>query len=111
MPGKILRSGRAERVRSSAVALLSEQEVNDGLTALPKWERRGDAIERQFDRGNFVGAVEFVNAIVPIAEEANHHPDVAISWKDVTITLSTHSAGGITADDLALAAQIDALKL
>lgn len=87
--------------------VLNDTEIADGLAQLPEWAREGDAIVRVFDRGNFVGAVEFLNQITPIAESANHHPDVAISWKDVTVTLTTHSAGGITANDLALAGQID----
>ena len=91
------------------MALLSDSEIDAGLADLPGWERDEDAIVRDFDRGNFVGAVEFLNAIVPIAEEANHHPDVGISWKDVTVSISTHSEGGITANDLALAAEIDAI--
>ncbi|MGH2907144.1 MAG: 4a-hydroxytetrahydrobiopterin dehydratase [Solirubrobacterales bacterium] len=89
------------------MGLLPDNEIAEGLVALPGWSRDGDAIVRVFDRGNFVGAVDFLNRITPIAEAANHHPDVAISWKDVTVTLTTHSAGGITGNDLALAAQID----
>lgn len=91
------------------MALLSETELAGGLAELPGWELDDDAIVRDFDRGNFVGAVEFLNAILPIAEAANHHPDVGISWKDVTVSLSTHSEGGVTENDLALAAQIDAI--
>jgi 4a-hydroxytetrahydrobiopterin dehydratase len=69
----------------------------------------GDKLVKEFDRGDFKGAVAFLNAILPVAEAANHHPDVAISWKTVTITLSTHSEGGVTEKDRALADQIDGL--
>jgi 4a-hydroxytetrahydrobiopterin dehydratase len=103
MPRKIT----VERVGSAGMELLSDAEIDAGLAGLSGWRRQGDALVRVFDRGDFVGAVEFVNAITPLAEAANHHPDVAISWKDVTITLTTHSAGGVTQNDLALAAQID----
>lgn len=91
------------------MATLTDPEIATQLDELPEWQRDGDAITRTFDCGNFVGSVEFLNAILPIAERANHHPDVAISWKDVTITLTSHSAGGLTADDFALAHEIDAL--
>jgi 4a-hydroxytetrahydrobiopterin dehydratase len=69
----------------------------------------GDKLVKEFDRGDFKGAVAFLNAILPVAEAANHHPDVEISWKTVTITLSTHSEGGVTEKDRALADQIDGL--
>lgn len=70
---------------------------------------QGDALVRSFDRGDFVGAVDFVNAITPAAESAGHHPDLQISWKDVTVTLFTHSEGRVTEKDFALAREIDAL--
>lgn len=88
---------------------LEDAVVATELDDLVGWQRVGDAIQRVFDRGDFVGAVEFVNAIVPMAEAANHHPDIAISWKDVTVTLSTHSEGGLTAKDFSLAREIDGL--
>lgn len=88
---------------------LDDVAIATALDDLADWQRRGDAIEKVFDRGNFVGAVDFVNAIVPMAEAANHHPDIAISWKDVTVTLSTHSEGGLTDKDFALAREIQAL--
>ena len=91
------------------MALLSESEVEEKLAALEGWERAGDAIEKSFKRGDFVGAVEFVSSLVEPAEEMNHHPDVSISWETVTVTISTHSAGGLTAADFELAAKIDAL--
>jgi len=91
------------------MALLSDEDISESLAGLPEWRREGDAIVRVFDRGDFVGAVEFLNSIVPVAEAANHHPDVAISWKDVTVTLSTHSEGGVTGADIELASEIDAL--
>ena len=91
------------------MALLSDSEVEERLAGLPGWERRGDAISKQFERGDFVGSVKFVESLVGPAEEMNHHPDLEISWSKVTVTLSTHSEGGLTENDFTLAAQIDAL--
>jgi 4a-hydroxytetrahydrobiopterin dehydratase len=91
------------------VALLSDSEVQERLGALDGWERAGEAIEKSFKRGDFVGAVGFVSSLVEPAEEMNHHPDIAISWETVTVTISTHSEGGLTAADFELAAKIDAL--
>ena len=91
------------------MALLSDSEIDERLDGLPEWRREGDAIVRTFDRDDFVGAVRFVDSLVEPAEEMGHHPDLEVSWKDVTVRLSTHSQGGITAADFELAEQIDAL--
>jgi 4a-hydroxytetrahydrobiopterin dehydratase len=91
------------------VARLSEAEVEERLTGLSGWARCGGAIEKRFERGDFVGAVGFVSSLVEPAEGMNHHPDVAVSWDTVTVTISTHSEGGLTAADFELAAKIDAL--
>lgn len=91
------------------MALLSDAEVEKRLGRLAGWERADDAIEKSFKRGDFVGAVEFVSALVAPAEEMNHHPDVSISWETVTVSISTHSEGGLTAADFELATKIDAL--
>jgi 4a-hydroxytetrahydrobiopterin dehydratase len=91
------------------VALLSDSEVQERLSGLSGWERAGEAIEKSFKRGDFVGSVEFVSKLVEPAEGMNHHPDLSISWDTVTVTISTHSEGGLTANDFELAAKIDAL--
>lgn len=91
------------------MALLSEPEVEERLAVLSGWERRGDAIEKRFERGDFAGSVRFVDALAAPAEEMNHHPDLAISWDTVTVTITTHSEGGLTASDFELAGRIDAL--
>lgn len=91
------------------MALLSDAEVQERLAGLSGWERKGEAIEKEFKRGDFVGSVEFVSSLVEPAEAMNHHPDLAISWDTVTVTLSTHSEGGLTANDFQLAEKIDAL--
>ena len=91
------------------MALLSEDEIGERLGALEGWERAGDAIRKQFDNGDFQGSVNFVNRLTPEAEAMNHHPDLEISWKTVTVTISTHSEGGLTAGDFELAQKIDAV--
>jgi 4a-hydroxytetrahydrobiopterin dehydratase len=91
------------------VALLSDAEAQERLSSLPGWKRNGEAIEKSFKRGDFVGSVEFVASLVEPAEAMNHHPDLSISWDTVTVTLSTHSEGGLTANDFELAEKIDAL--
>ncbi len=83
--------------------------MEEKLAGLSGWERSGEAIEKSFRRGDFVGSVEFVSRLVEPAEGMNHHPDLAISWDTVTVTISTHSEGGLTAADFELAAKIDAL--
>ena len=89
------------------MAVLSDDEIQERLGGAEGWERDGDSLRKVFDRGDFTGSVDFVNKITPAAEEMNHHPDLAISWSKVTVSLSTHSEGGITANDFELARKID----
>ena len=91
------------------MALLSDSEIETRLAELPGWGREGEAIAKTFDRGDFVGSVRFVGALVDPAEAMNHHPDVEISWSTVKVTISTHSEGGLTAADFELAAKVDAI--
>jgi 4a-hydroxytetrahydrobiopterin dehydratase len=91
------------------MALLAGEEIEAKLAELDGWERRDDAIAKDFDRGDFVGSVRFVDSLVAPAEEMGHHPDLQISWSKVTVTISTHSEGGLTAADFELAAKIDVL--
>jgi 4a-hydroxytetrahydrobiopterin dehydratase len=90
------------------MARLSDQEIDEALTKCEGWRRDGDAIVKDYERGDFAGSVDFVNAIAPGAEEMNHHPDVAISWSKVTVTITTHSEGGLTNNDFELARKVDA---
>jgi 4a-hydroxytetrahydrobiopterin dehydratase len=92
------------------MGLLTSDEITQALSGMPGWERQGDAIVRQFSlEGGFMGSVGFVNRLADAAETADHHPDIAISWSKVTVTLSSHSAGGITEKDIALAREADRL--
>jgi 4a-hydroxytetrahydrobiopterin dehydratase len=91
------------------MSLLTEDEITARLDGLAGWQRQGDAITGTFTRADFRDSLLFVGAVAYLAEAANHHPDVAIAWNKVTLTLSTHSAGGLTAADFALAGQVSDL--
>lgn len=88
---------------------LSDIDIQRRLSALPGWTRRGDAITKTFKFGGFPQSVAFVERIVAPAELMNHHPDVDVRYDKVSITLSTHDAAGLTANDFDLAAEIDRL--
>lgn len=89
--------------------LLTEDEIDAGLAALPDWRRDGDTIVRGIKLADFGAAMALVNAVAEAAEAADHHPDILIRWNRVTFTLTTHAAKGLTRRDLALAAEIDRL--
>jgi 4a-hydroxytetrahydrobiopterin dehydratase len=92
------------------MALLSDAEIEARLADLPGWERDGKAIRKSFGCDDFVGSVRFVQGLVEPAEAMNHHPDLELSWDTVTVTISTHSEGGLTAADFELAEKVDALS-
>ena len=89
--------------------LLTDDEIAARLSAVPEWTRDGNSITFAITRADFRDAVLYVGAVAYLAEAANHHPDIGISWNRVTLALSTHSAGGLTAADFALAGRISAL--
>ena len=91
------------------MGLLTEDEIGARLGAVPGWEREGSSITAVVTRKDFREAMLFVGAVAYLAEQANHHPDILIQWNKVTLTLSTHSAGGLTAADFDLAEKISAL--
>jgi 4a-hydroxytetrahydrobiopterin dehydratase len=91
------------------MALLSDDDVKERLKELEGWRQRGEYIVKSFDRGDFVGSVKFVDSIVEPAEEMNHHPDIAISWSQVEVAISTHSEGGLTENDFELAKKVEEL--
>ena len=90
---------------------LDEAEIQGRLKDLPGWSRDGDAIQRQFTFEGFPGAVAFVVRLGFDAEAADHHPDITINYKRVTLRYTTHSAGGLTARDFDGARHADALAL
>lgn len=90
-------------------AKLPEAEIESRLAARPEWVETGEAIQRTFSFANFVEAMKFVNRVAEAAEAAQHHPDILVRYNKVTMTLSTHDAGGITQKDFDLAARIDGM--
>jgi 4a-hydroxytetrahydrobiopterin dehydratase len=92
--------------------LLTESDVTARLEDLPDWTRAEadePSITATYELADFAAALAFVNAVGAEAEERNHHPDIDIRWNTVTLVLSTHSEGGLTAADFDLAAAISAL--
>jgi 4a-hydroxytetrahydrobiopterin dehydratase len=89
--------------------LLTDDQITAELTESPGWALENGEITRTFERHDFTGAMLLVGAVAFLAEEANHHPDILVRWNKVTLTLSTHSAGGLTAADFALARRISRL--
>jgi 4a-hydroxytetrahydrobiopterin dehydratase len=88
---------------------LSEQDIQQRLAG-SKWRRDGHTIAREWALADFDGAIAFVNRVAELARAADHHPDILVhGWNKVRLQLSTHSAGGLTEADFALAAQIDGL--
>lgn len=90
--------------------LLKAGEIKTALKRVPGWKRRGKTIQRTFEFKDFVAAVKFVNRVAKLAEKAWHHPDIDIRWNQVTLTLSTHSEGGLTEKDFALAERFESFN-
>jgi 4a-hydroxytetrahydrobiopterin dehydratase len=88
---------------------LSDEEIRNRLANLPGWERRDGEIEKVYELPSFPDAIVFVARVGFLAEKADHHPDLDIRWRKVRVALSTHSEGGITDKDLALAGEIEAV--
>jgi 4a-hydroxytetrahydrobiopterin dehydratase len=89
------------------MALLSRDEVEQALRDLPGWRFDGGAIVKEFLFAGFPEAVAFITRLVPGAEAADHHPDLAVSYRRVTVAFTTHSEGGVTAKDIAGARMAD----
>ena len=81
--------------------LLTDEQIASALTSLPGWERDGNTIRKTFAFTGFPEAVAFVTRLVPGAEAADHHPDLTINYRRVTVSYTTHSAGGLTEKDVA----------
>jgi 4a-hydroxytetrahydrobiopterin dehydratase len=96
---------------------LSDESVSAGLSDLPGWSVAGDersdgsgrGIEKVFELADFPTAIAFVVRVGYLAEAADHHPDLDVRWRTVRVFLSTHDSGGITAKDLQLASEIEAV--
>lgn len=86
---------------------LAPDAVTARLAECPEWSLAGEAIERTYTFDDFVQSMAFVNRVADLAEAQQHHPDILIRWNRVTLTLSTHDAGGITEKDFGLARDAD----
>jgi 4a-hydroxytetrahydrobiopterin dehydratase len=91
------------------MAKYSAAQTKAALRFLPKWARKGGTISRVFQFRDFATAMEFVNAVARLAEQANHHPDIDIRYNKVTLSLTTHDEGGLTEKDFELATKADQL--
>ncbi len=89
------------------MAKLSIMEAEQRVKSLSGWTLDGDSIRKQYTFKDFVEAINFVNCIAPKAEAVDHHPDILINYKRVTLTYSTHDEGGLTAKDFDGAAMVD----
>jgi 4a-hydroxytetrahydrobiopterin dehydratase len=87
--------------------LLPDEEIKERLP--DGWERDGDRITRTFEFDSYLEGVGFAAGAGGLAEEAFHHPELHVSWREVTVELTTHDAGGITDNDLSLAARLNEL--
>ncbi len=90
------------------MALLESTAVRDQMRTLPGWSLQDSMIRRTYAFPDFLGAIAFVNTVASLAEQACHHPDIDIRWNRVTLALTTHDEGGLTAKDFDLARQLDA---
>lgn len=89
---------------------LQDPQIDERLGALEDWRRDGDAIVHDHKFPDFAAAIAYVNAVADAAEAANHHPDILVhGWNNVRLSVTNHSAGGLTQADFDLAATIDAL--
>ncbi|HEU4724643.1 MAG TPA: 4a-hydroxytetrahydrobiopterin dehydratase [Candidatus Eisenbacteria bacterium] len=89
---------------------LSDADLAKELTTLPGWAIADGMIRKTFKHPSFPEAIVFVNAVAQLAEVANHHPDIDIRYSNITLSLVTHDAGGITDKDVALARQVEAAR-
>ena len=89
------------------MARLRAAGVKRHLARLRGWRQAGDTIHKQYRFADFKAAMFFVNTVAGLAEKAGHHPDITVTYNRVTLTLSTHDAGGLTLKDFALARRIE----
>ncbi|QEC50051.1 4a-hydroxytetrahydrobiopterin dehydratase [Baekduia soli] len=90
--------------------LLDDREIDEALEGVAGWRREDDAIVRDLEFADFAAAIAFVDAVAAEAEAADHHPDILVhGWNKVRLSVTNHSAGGLTRADFALAAAVDAL--
>lgn len=90
---------------------LTKEEIMNRLARLEGWRREGDSITREYTFPSFRKAVDFINRVAELAEEADHHPDLFNSWRTVRLSLTTHDEGGLTERDFNLAEKINQIEL
>jgi len=88
---------------------LDDAAVDDAIAAGLGWRREGAELVKTWSGGDFADALNYVNQVGELAQQANHHPDIDIRWSTVTLRLSTHSLGALTQADLDLAIEVDGL--
>ena len=93
--------------RAEAAEKLNAESIKGWLNARRGWKRRANKLTKDFEFESFRDSIVFVNRIATLADGMNHHPDIDVRYATVTVTVTTHDAGGITEKDLDLAAQID----
>ena len=89
------------------MALLSEEQIRERLKQLPGWDRTGGQIRKTYPFASFAEGMAFANRVAEAADALDHHPDVLIQYRQVTLTLTSHDAGGLTERDFRLARRID----
>ena len=91
----------------TSVEKMSESEIKSALETIPQWNEVGGELQRTFQFDDFLASMAFVNRVADAAEADTHHPDILVRYNKVTLTLSTHDAGGITGKDFRLASTVD----
>lgn len=89
---------------------LSDDRIQERLSSLDGWERDGDQIQRDFEFAGFTEAIEFINRIAPLADQADHHPEIFNVYNRVELVLTTHDADGLTRKDFDLAEEINRVE-
>ncbi len=99
----------AARACRPGATRLDDAELTATLSALPGWSRAGEAITKEFRFADYAATIAFVNAVADIAQRCDHHPDLGVHYDRCTVAWSTHSAGGVTLNDLICAAKVEGL--
>jgi 4a-hydroxytetrahydrobiopterin dehydratase len=102
--------GQVSAGYAAAMDVLSSEQIGTALQGLDSWGVREGALHRRYTFDDFAGAMAFANRVAAAAEEAGHHPDILVTWGACELTWVSHSAGGITENDVAMARLSDQLS-
>jgi 4a-hydroxytetrahydrobiopterin dehydratase len=91
------------------MAKLNPDQITVSMATVPDWKREGPGIFRTYTLSDFTAAIDFVNVVAKAAQKANHHPDIEVKWNQVTLRMTSHSEGGLTDKDFAMASKFDHL--